>query len=462
MRDLEKPGVIPIDKFSHERIVELVTNPEFNKLINRINEEYFYWDKVKYLEMPEGINPLEAWSFSKFRRLQSPYKIKFGNYQFGWSLPARIQAILHFLDLNIGGSLETRSLIANDDKHRYLISSIMEEAIASSQIEGAVTTRKHAKEMLRKKRSPKNRSEQMIANNYQTIQRILEIKDQQLTPENLLEVHLLITTDTLDNHEEEGHYRKSNDINVVDAVDNEVVYRPPIVDEIPQLIRDLCAFFNEENNTEFMHPIIKGCIIHFMIGFIHPFSDGNGRTARALFYWYLLKKGYWLTEYLSISRMILRSKVQYAKAYLFTETDDNDLTYFISYQVRTMKLAFESLREYLQRKINEKRQISEFLKLDNVNDRQALILKWVYEEPSLLLTAKEVEVRLGISNQTARADLQGLSQGGFLSEININKKTTAYGKGTSFDFELHKQFRNSSVRFRRFISNENQKSLFED
>jgi len=461
MRQLEKIQAIPLQHFAPERLIDLISNPDFNKLVNKINEEYYYWDKVKYLEMPEGVKPIETWSFAKFRRLQSPNRVVFGSYQFSWLLPARIQANLHFLDLNIGGSLETRSLLGSDDKHRYLISSIMEEAIASSQIEGAVTTRKHAKEMLRKKLGPKNRSEQMIANNYHTIQRILEIKDQMLSPEKLLEVHKLITADTLDNHEEEETFRTSNDINVVDVVDNEIVYRPPGVDELPKLIEDLCKFFNEEDKANFMHPIIKGCIIHFMIGFIHPFTDGNGRTARALFYWYLLKKGYWLTEYLSISRLILRSKTQYARAYLFTETDDNDLTYFISYQVRTMKLAYDSLREYIQRKINEKRQISEFLKLDNVNDRQALILKWIYEEPSLLLTVKDVDGRLGISNQTARTDLQGLLQVGFLSEININKKTVAYGKGINFDFELKKQFRDSNLRFRRPQVNESQKRLFD-
>jgi len=69
-----------------------------------------------------------------------------------------------------------------------------------------------------------------------------------------------------------------------------------------------------------------------MIGWIHPFTDGNGRTARALFYWYMLKKGYWLTEYMSKSRIIQDTKKQYEKAYLSTKSDDNDLSYFISYQ----------------------------------------------------------------------------------------------------------------------------------
>ena len=58
-----------------------------------------------------------------------------------------------------------------------------------------------------------------------------------------------------------------------------------------------------------------------MLAFIHPFVDGNGRTARSLVYWYMMKKGYWLTEYLSISRIIYRNKAQYEKAFLYTEAD---------------------------------------------------------------------------------------------------------------------------------------------
>ena len=77
-------------------------------------------------------------------------------------------------------------------------------------------------------------------------------------------------------------------------------------------------------NGVFIHPIVKGIIIHFLIAFIHPFVDGNGRTASAIFYWYMLRKGYWLTEYLSISRIISRSKRQYEKAYLYTECDGNE------------------------------------------------------------------------------------------------------------------------------------------
>lgn len=436
MKKIETPPnyqEIVYTKKASEKFFKLIQSKEFNQLINEVNENYYYWDKVKYLKMPEGVKNEEVWALAKIRRINTPFKLQIGKYQFSWFLNAKIQELLHLFDLNIGGTLESKSLIPKDDKNRYLISSIMEEAIASSQIEGAITTRKKAKEMLRKNINPRNKSEQMILNNYVSIQKILEWKNDDLTKENLLELHRMVSNRTLDNDEDEGRFRNDNDVKVIDAIDGEIVHFPPDFSEIEKLIKELSIFFNSDKKDVFIHPIIKGCIIHFMIGFIHPFVDGNGRTARALFYWYLLKKGYWLTEYLSISRMILKSKDQYARAYIYTETDDNDLTYFINYQLRTMKLAFESLREYIQRKIEEKKKVTDFIKIDKVNDRQALILKWVYEEPSLVLSVKEIETRLSVSNQTARNDLQGLVDLGYLEAIQLNKKTQAFSKSDMFD-----------------------------
>lgn len=169
------------------------------------------------------------------------------------------------------------------------MNSIMEEAIASSQIEGAVTSRHLAKEMLRRNTPPKTKSEQMIFNNYQTIQRILEIKNDPLNEKKLLEIHLLVTKDTM-HKSEEGAFRTTNDIHVIDTTDGTVVHTPPPSDTIQTLMHDLYDFFNNDSETPFIHPIIKACVIHFMIGFIHPFADGNGRKARAFFTGIYLKR----------------------------------------------------------------------------------------------------------------------------------------------------------------------------
>jgi Fic family protein len=419
--------------------LKLFVHNRHKEIIDKINDKYLYWDKVKYIKTPNNINPKLLWSAVKFSRTIHSKEIAFGGYKIYYNLTNHIQKELHNFDLNTGGQLQTKSIIPDEEKKRYLISSIMEEAIASSQIEGAVTTREKAKDMLRKNKKPRTKSEQMILNNFITIKHIVENKNKSLTNESLFEIHKLITHQTLDNQDDEGKYRTHNKINVIDIIDGEIVHSPPNHNIIPELMNNLFDFFNDNNEEQFIHPIIKACIIHFMIGYIHPFVDGNGRTARALFYWYLLKNGYWLTEYLSISRLIAKSKTQYALAYLYSEIDENDITYFINYKIKMMKLAFESLRKYIQRKIEEKKQYIHFQKIKDINERQALILKWLYEEPDILLTVKEIENRFSISNQTARTDLYELKNKGYLDLIELNKKTKAFCKSNRFDEVIKKR-----------------------
>ena len=215
-----------------------------------------------------------------------------------------MQRMCHEFDMNFGGSWGSNSIIPAENKEQYLISSLMEEAISSSQMEGAATTRKVAKEMLRKSLSPQDKSQQMIFNNYQTIRFITQNIHTPLSSELLQQIHVLMTEKTLENPADAGAYRTNDEVVVEDAITHEVVHTPPSYKDIPSFIEDLCIFFNESDSKVFIHPIIRGIIIHFMIAYMHPFVDGNGRTARALFYWYMLKSGYWLTEYLSISRVI--------------------------------------------------------------------------------------------------------------------------------------------------------------
>jgi Fic family protein len=398
------------------------------KELVKAQKKYLYWDKVKYLKLPKDLSNKEFWLILKEFRNLSSEAIIFGKHKFNYNTTIFLSSTLYDFDVKYGGSLSRKVQFSDIDQQQYLVSSVMEEAISSSQIEGASTTRKAAKQMLVEERAPRDKSELMILNNYRTIQRIKELKDEPLTEELLLEIHRLMTAGTLDNPNDEGSYRTNDDIQVIDSGDNEVVHVPPSFKELDQLMNDLYIFFNEEEHDFFIHPVVKACIIHFMIGYIHPFVDGNGRTARALFYWYMLKKGYWLTEYLSISSIILKHKVKYAKAFLYTETDDNDLTYFINYKMEVLESAYKSLMEYIKRKNKERKAASHFLKLGNINERQALVLQWLEEDPDRVIKIKEIENYFAIVNQTARRDLNDLVNQGYLVEQMINQKQKIFLK----------------------------------
>lgn len=295
---------------------------------NKINADYPYWDKVKYLPIDNELNNKELWYILKFFRQLNRGNLKFGNYQFSFTMTDEMLEMLHYFDLNIGGTLTGAGIIPSQNKDAYLISSLMEEAIASSQMEGAATTRKVAKEMLRKKTKPKNKGQQMIMNNYLTINYIKDHSNKEFTVDQLKNIHRLMTENTLDDDADVGKFRTNNDVIVMDGVTGDVAHTPPSHEELESLLSDLEKFFNIEGKR-FIHPIIKAIIIHFMLSYIHPFADGNGRTARSLFYWYMIKNGYWLIEFMSVSRIIYKTKRMYEKAFLYTEYDENDLTYFI-------------------------------------------------------------------------------------------------------------------------------------
>lgn len=413
----------------------ILNSPGHDTLFNKINNEYLYWDKVKY-KTPSGVAPSVFWHAVKTKRNLTAKTLTFGKNTFKFSVTEKMQELLHTLDLNLGGSLGTQGIIPEKDKKFYLINSIMEEAIASSQMEGASTTRKVAKDMLRKQLKPKNKGQQMIYNNYVTIQYLVENQSKDFSVEQLKEIQRLITHNTLTNKEYEGSFRTSDDVMVIDGITGEIAHTPPSHQKVEQWIAELCDFANNDNEEVFIHPIIKGIIIHFMLAYIHPFVDGNGRTARSLVYWYMIKKGYWLTEYLSISRIIYRNKKKYEMAFLYTENDENDLSYFIQYNLEVMHKAFEELKIYLQRKISEQNDLLYFKEISEINERQAQILKTLTEKPKSIFTAKELTSIFNVSIKTTRSDLQQLVAMGFMQEININQRQFGYIRADNFEEKI--------------------------
>ena len=410
----------------------LLINPDFQSLVRRINNDYLYWDKAKY-HRPEDVDPAVFWTAIKFMRLARIQELKFGEYTFSYSLTDKIQALLNQFDMNFGGMLNSSSIIPEQDKQMYLVSSIMEEAIASSQMEGANTTRKVAKEMLRKQQAPVNKDQQMILNNYETIRYISEHKSDEFSVPNIKIIHSYISKGTLDDAQMEGTFRTSDDVVVQNAITGTIVHTPPAFAEIEPMLEDLCAFANDDSTENFIHPIIKAIIIHFMLAYIHPFVDGNGRTARSLFYWYMIKKGYWLTEYLSISRVIYKSKASYEKAYIYTEADMNDISYFIHYNLHAMQKAYEQLKEWLEEQNYKRKDLERFRSIEGINDRQVHLLRLLMENHNLDMRVKEVATRFDVTPHTARADLQHLVELGLLREIAIDKKTKAYMRTADFE-----------------------------
>lgn len=254
----------------------------------------------------------------------------------------------------------------------------------------------------------------MIKNNYTTMLKIKDWGTEKLTIDFLCEIQKSITNGTLIDASMSGKLRNSDDILVVDY-DRTVLHVPPKAKELKMRLETLCTFANDTSEGTFIHPVVKASILHFWLGYIHPFGDGNGRTARALFYWYLLKNNYWLVEFLPISRIILKSPAKYKMAYLYSEKDDNDLTYFIRYHLRAFRLSIEDFKRYISRKRQESQDtIMLFRKVSYLNNRQQQLIIHAIHHPATVYTINRHMITYGTVYQTARNDMLQLVRKGLL------------------------------------------------
>ncbi|MCK5125731.1 MAG: Fic family protein [candidate division Zixibacteria bacterium] len=394
--------------------------------------KYLYWDKIKHFDFPDKIRPIDFWVFTRRMRktVHSPktslVKSENSTY-FSWIMLEKYHYWISEFDKVLAGSFS--SLQQSDDyKNRIIkVKWVMEESIASAQLEGAHTTRDAAKKMLQEDRKPKNNSEQMIINNYKTMLAIEnEFNSIKLDRSALFQMHEMLVKDTDIKEGDLGRFRTDADkVMVMDTSDGTIYHIPPKESFLQAEIDRLLAYANDEIiDPEYVHPIIKAIIIHFWIGYLHPFVDGNGRLARALFYWYLIKQGYWGISLLPLSVMIKKSPKQYGMAYVYSEQDDNDLTYFIDYNMRKLKQAKEFLDSHIERQRQDENALAGIQ--DKFNNRQTKLIIHLAKNPNSHTTIKTHSTIYQISRITAKKDLANLQETGYLRSNKIGREVRYY------------------------------------
>jgi len=394
---------------------------------------YLHWDELRFREPPEGLSHEMWWATVLFGRLPLMQKLplldKHG-VSFNFTTPSPVLIDLHHIDRDAAGQINNPAGVPiKEDPNRYLLTSLIEEAITSSQLEGAATTRKVAAAMLREGRKPRDQGEAMIFNNYRAMEHLRALKQAPITPELILDLHRLLTEETLDDPADAGRFRRSDDVQVVDNRDQAVLHTPPPCSELPERLERLCAFANaDEAAMPFVHPVLRAILLHFMVGYDHPFVDGNGRTARALFYWSMARSGYWLMEYTSISHILRKAPARYMRSYLHTETDQNDTTYFLLHQLTTIRKAIAALHHYLARKSGEQKETEKLLSSSptlrtRFNHRQVALLTHALRNQGEGYRVDAHQRSHNVVYQTARSDLLDLESLGLLER---QKQGNAY------------------------------------
>jgi len=410
----EKPNFdwkLILVQINHEPIMQFLidSNSELNKSIKKAINNCDYWDSVKYYQIPDNITPEQFWSLINFQKLSiSKKQIEIGGQEFKILETSEIQKKLSIIDRHF-----SKYSLTVEEANEYSVNSLMEEGIASSQLEGAAVTREIAKEMLRTNSLPKSIDEQMILNNYRAMEYIDTKCGDTLSPEKIKYIHKIITEKTLENEEQAGTFRKDS-VHIVDSRDNTLLFDPPKAEIVEKLIEQLCSYANKNDEDDFIHPAIKAIVIHFWLAYAHPFIDGNGRTARALFYWHILKSGYKSFKYLVISRILKEKPAQYARAYLYSEYDNNDLTYFINFNLDVILESIKRFDEFVENKKAENKKTADLIEQDiELNFRQRSIMKTFIKDKNIR-NIEYFKNTLNVAYETTRKDLDFLVKKGFL------------------------------------------------
>jgi Fic family protein len=394
--------------------------------------KYLHWDELRHREPPQELTSEEWWASIRWARSKAavPVREMADLYPLPFSFVAlpEIQRALHTFDrTNVGKEL--LSALGNKDAvTEYRVRQLIEEAISSSEIEGArPTTRELARQMVREQRAPASHDERMIHNNWRAMRRILELRDEnrRLTVDDLLELHRILGEGALDIPGSEGQLRQPDHTVVVTDHEGNVWHTPPPAEGLRGRLEAILRFADgagSQSDSAFIHPVVRAIIVHFWLGYEHPFRDGNGRIARAMYYFCMLRHQYEMAEFLSISGPIDRSPKAYYMAFANTETDEGDLTYFILHQLGVMQIALDELLGHLKERAERMRLLSQTVAgFDELNHRQRALLQHAIRHPLESYTIEGHAASHHVHYQTARADLIDLVTRGYFDQHRTGK-----------------------------------------
>ncbi|TBN33776.1 Fic family protein [Pseudomonas sp. BGI-2] len=404
--------------------------PDYLALLKPLDDQgrYLPFDELRYRWSP-GMDSSLCWALVKKARIAQYSSllplgepVQWGNFV----LTPLAQKAISIVDRQATtAALEYMTSQIGEHAHfSYLLNDLIEdEAISSSQLEGAATTTRVAKDMLKRKRLPRTPDERMVVGNYKMMNFAWEQRYEPLSVELMTAMHRVGVEGIDDAQYSPGVLRANDDVVVQDGEGN-TVYTPPPAAGLVSRLRTLSEWINQSHDNpervDYLHPMIKGIALHFALGYEHPFGDGNGRVARALFYWFMFKNDFSAFRYIAISILLRNAPVKYGRSYLNTEADDRDLTYFIDVQCSVILRAVSGFTEAYRKSLAYTERFDRWLTesgfFDRLTEKQRAVYQVAKSGMAKEFTAVNVKENLDCSYNTASATLNGLV------ELNVFEK----------------------------------------
>ncbi len=295
-------------------------------------------------------------------------------------------------------------------KNEFLLDSAIEEAITSAIYEGAHSTRAQAEQLIASGQRPKNKDEWMLINNFNAMKWVKDNQHSELSNDVIRRLHQIVTENTLD----------GDDVNFQGKFRNDTVFVGPhegiAHDKIETALNEMIQLAT--NSPRYFHPLLKGILVHYFMGYIHPFFDGNGRTARALFYFKSIRNQLNYIELLSVSAYLRVHGEQYENSFVKVKENEFDLTYFIDFCLDSILSALQEV----SRKVNYLLKMTDLKDRFELSQTQIGLLQRMALHKFRTIDIEEYAQRISKSREFARQELKHLLELNLVSEIKVSKK----------------------------------------
>lgn len=300
-------------------------------------------------------------------------------------------------------------------KIEFLKDAAIEEAITSAIYEGANSTRAKAQELIASEKAPKDKDEWMLYNNYLAMKWIKTHQSKTVSKDLILTIHEMVTNQTLEGDDKNFQGKFRDDKVLVGS--HEGIEHKKIEDALDEAI-ELSI-----RNKRYVHGLTKGILLHYFTAYIHPFFDGNGRTARTLFYFKCMKSNLKFLELLSISAHLKRGRGnKYERAFEAVVENEYDITYFIDYCLDSLIAAIKIVEEKVEYLLN----MSVLMAHYNLNKNQIILLQRLALNKSVGVTSQQHAVVIDRTREIARKELKELFEKKFLKEVKVSNQIVYY------------------------------------
>jgi Fic family protein len=222
----------------------------------------------------------------------------------------------------------------------------------------------------------------------------------QIKEKDILTIHKNLTKETLENPSDCGTYRNRYVV-VANRLTGEVIFRPPSNKEVPELMKALVEWLNSDNAKE-LDPVIEAGIAHYEFVRIHPFVDGNGRTARVLATLILYLRGFDAKQFFCLDDYYDSDRSAYYHALQSVDQRTFDLTNWLEYFVEGVNVSIAAVKERVIRLSSERLRKTKKGQIA-LTERQMKIIEFINQNGRL--TNRDVRDMFKVSAQAAHKEL---------------------------------------------------------